>query len=173
MDQKQLRIGVGIVSAAIFGFILWLVYLRPVEGVAGAAASPLPAINALCNSLCVVCLLAGYRAIRAGNRRLHMTMMLSALLCSALFLVGYIAHHAMAGDTPFPGQGTVRVVYLFILASHVLLTMAALPMILTTLLHAASGRFADHKRIARRTLPVWLYVSVTGVVVFLMLRAWS
>ena len=98
--------------------------------------------------------------------------MLSAFGFSALFLVSYIVNHALRGDTPFPGVGTVRTVYLSILASHVLLSIVALPMVLTTLYFALSGQFKAHRRLARVTFPIWLYVSVTGVVVFVFLKTY-
>lgn len=171
MNQNTLRGVVATLSLAVFAFLGWLIWLRP-ETTGHGGADPLPVFNAACNTLSAVALVAGYRAIRAGDRRRHVVAMLTALACSAAFLVGYVVHHWTAGDTPFHGQGAVRVVYFVILASHVLVTTVTLPMILFTLAHAASGRFVDHKRIARRTLPLWLYVSVTGVLVFAFLRWW-
>ncbi len=173
MNEKFLRGGIAAVSTALFGFLLWLLYLHPAAAGAGGAASSLPLLNATFNLLCTLCLVGGYRAIRAGRRRRHMIFMLAAVTCSAVFLAGYITHHYAAGDTPFAGQGLVRPVYFAILISHVLVTVVTVPMILFTLAHAASGRFADHKRIARRTLPLWLYVSVTGVLIFVFLGWWS
>jgi putative membrane protein len=95
-----------------------------------------------------------------------------AFIFSALFLVSYITNHALHGETHFPGSGTVRTFYLSLLASHVLLSIVALPMVLTTFFFSLSGRFRQHRKIARFTLPIWLYVSVTGVVVYAMLAAW-
>lgn len=172
MNQNLLRGLVAAASVAVLGFLVWLIYLRP--GTSGAGAgSPLPALNAVFNTLSAAALVTGYRAIRAGDRRRHVAAMLTALGCSAAFLVGYVVHHATAGDTPFHGQGAVRAVYFAILISHVVVTTVTLPMILFTLAYAATGRFPEHRRIARRTLPLWLYVSVTGVLVFAFLRWWS
>jgi putative membrane protein len=98
--------------------------------------------------------------------------MMTAFAFSALFLVSYVANHALHGDTIFPGHGTVRTVYLAILISHIFLSVVVLPLILITFFFSLSGRFAQHKRIARYTFPIWLYVSVTGVVVYAMLAAW-
>ena len=173
MNERLLRGGVALVSATVLGFLLWLVYLHPARSDGHGASSSLPVLNAFFNFLCMVFLVAGYRAIRAGQRNRHIALMLSAVVCSTLFLAGYITHHATAGDTKFLGQGFVRPVYFTILISHVLATVVALPMILFTLAHAATGRFAEHKRIARRTLPLWLYVSATGVLVFVFLRWWA
>ncbi|HXC49845.1 MAG TPA: DUF420 domain-containing protein [Candidatus Limnocylindrales bacterium] len=173
MSEKLLRGAIAIVSATIFGFLLWLIYVHPAMARGTGAASPLPLANAVFNFLCALCLVAGYRAIRAGRRNRHIAFMLAAVVCSSLFLAGYITHHYIAGDTPFRGQGFVRPVYFAILISHVLVTTITLPMILLTLAHAVSGRFIDHKRLARRTLPLWLYVSATGVLVFVFLRWWA
>jgi len=171
MNQNLLRGGIAVASIAVLGFLVWLIYLRPDTTGTGAGA-PLPVLNAIFNSLSAAALVTGYRAIRAGDRRRHVAAMLTALACSAAFLVGYVVHHYSAGDTPFHGQGAVRVVYFAILVTHIAVTTVTLPMILFTLAHAASGRFPEHKRIARRTLPLWLYVSVTGVLVFAFLRWW-
>ena len=107
------------------------------------------------------------------NRAAHRTSMLVAFGFSTLFLVSYIANHAIHGDTVFPGQGPVRTFYLAVLASHVILSIVALPMVLTTFFFSLTGRFAQHRRIARVTFPIWLYVSVTGVVVFVFLRTYT
>ncbi|HEY2773358.1 MAG TPA: DUF420 domain-containing protein [Candidatus Binatia bacterium] len=173
MNDRFLRAAVAVVSVTVLSFLVWLLYVHPAASDGAGARSPLPVLNATFNFLCAACLVAGYRAIRAGNRRRHLVFMLAAVTCSAMFLVGYIVHHYRAGDTPFPGQGPVRSLYFTILATHVLATTIALPMILFTLAHAAAGRFVQHKKIARRTLPLWMYVSVTGVLVFAFLRWWS
>jgi len=173
MSDRVLGGAVATVSAAVLGFLLWLIYGRDVAADGAHASSILPLVNATANFLCVLCLLAGYRAIRTGRRNRHIALMLAAVTCSAVFLGGYITHHYTAGDTPFAGQGIVRPIYFAILISHVLVTMVTLPMILLTLAYAASGRFVQHKRIARWTLPLWLYVSVTGVLIFVFLRVWT
>jgi putative membrane protein len=133
----------------------------------------LPQLNALLNGLSAVALCVGLYFIKHKNRRAHRVSMLSAFGFSSLFLVSYIVNHALHGDTPFPGVGVARVVYLSILASHVLLSIVALPLILTTLFFALSGQFKAHRRVARITFPIWLYVSVTGVVVFVFLKAYA
>ncbi|MCA1807073.1 MAG: DUF420 domain-containing protein [Actinobacteria bacterium] len=174
MNDTALRASAAAVSAVLFGFLLWLLYGRPAAPAgAGHEASLLPVLNAASNLLCTAFLVAGYRAIRAGRRSAHIACMLAAVSCSAVFLAGYVTHHFTAGDTPFLGQGLVRPVYFAILITHVLVTMVTVPMILLTLAYAATGRFTDHRRLARRTLPLWLYVSVTGVLIFVLLRLWS
>ena len=132
-------------------------------------AEALPTVNASLNALSALLLLAGWRAIRAGKRERHRALMLSALGSSALFLVGYLTRVALTGTHRFPGGGALRATYLAVLGTHTVLAAAALPMVLRTLYLALRGRFEAHRRIARWTFPVWLYVSVTGVAVYLML----
>jgi putative membrane protein len=129
----------------------------------------LPAVNATLNTLAAVCLVAGWRLIRRGRRDAHRACMIGALACSALFLTSYVIYHYYAGSRPFEGTGIVRVIYFLILITHVLLAAAIVPLVLMTVVRAFGGRFEQHRAIARWTLPLWLYVSVTGVVVYLML----
>jgi len=170
VNEQLLRGGVAAVSATVLGFLLWILYVHPAAAPGGEADSLLPVLNAAFNLLCAAFLVAGYHAIRSGRQSRHIACMLAAVACSAMFLAGYVTHHYRAGDTPFPGHGLWRPIYFSILISHVLVTVVTLPMILFTLAHAAAGRFDRHRSIARRTLPLWLYVSVTGVLVFVFLR---
>jgi putative membrane protein len=160
------------VSAAAVCFLLWLLYVHHPLDASAAHFRFLPAINALLNGLCTIALLVGFYFVRRRNIPAHRTSMITAFVFSSLFLVSYITNHALHGETHFPGFGTVRTVYLSILASHVLLSVVALPMVLTTFFFSLSGRIRQHRKIARFTLPIWLYVSVTGVVVYAMLAAW-
>lgn len=129
----------------------------------------LPGVNAALNGASAVLLLLGWRAIRAGDRERHRRLMLSALVTSALFLASYLTRVALTGTHRYPGGGALKAVYLAVLGSHTLLAAAVLPLVLVTLRRALRAKFPEHRRIARWTLPVWLYVSVTGVVVYLML----
>jgi uncharacterized membrane protein YozB (DUF420 family) len=133
----------------------------------------LPAVNATLNAIAATLLIVGYRLIRQGKRDQHRRVMLAAFATSALFLVCYVVYHANAGSRPFRGQGPIRYVYFTILVTHVILAAAILPMALITLNHALRQRFDRHVPIARWTLPIWLYVSMTGVVVYLMLYQFS
>jgi putative membrane protein len=158
-------------SALIAGFLIWLIYFK------GRVEAPnwvsfLPAANATFNSLSALCLIFGYVNIRRGNRVVHKRFMLSATLFSALFLVSYITYHFFHGDTLFPGHGWIRPVYFFVLITHIGLSMFALPLILGTLWFSLRGQFRSHKRVARWTFPIWLYVSLTGVIVFAILRTY-
>jgi uncharacterized membrane protein YozB (DUF420 family) len=129
----------------------------------------LPALNAALNATSALLLLAGYLLIRAGRRESHRRVMLAALACSALFLSSYLVYHFNVGSVRFRGTGAIRTVYLAILLSHTLLAVAILPLVLITASRALRGRFDAHRRIARYTLPLWGYVSVTGVIVYWML----
>ena len=129
----------------------------------------LPALNASLNALASVFLLTGYVLIRRGRRDAHKRCMLMALTTSALFLISYVIYHANAGSVPFRGVGTIRVVYFAVLIPHVILAATILPLALVTATRGLRGDYSRHVRIARWTLPLWLYVSVTGVIVYLML----
>jgi putative membrane protein len=130
-------------------------------------------VNAFLNGTSAVFLLLAYRAIRRRQVVAHARRMLVSLGASALFLVSYIAYHSVHGDTRFGGQGLIRPIYFFVLITHVALSAVALPLVFLSLFFSLSGRFPRHKAIARYTFPVWLYVSVTGVLVFLLLRAFA
>jgi uncharacterized membrane protein YozB (DUF420 family) len=132
----------------------------------------LPAVNASLNALAAVLLLLGYREIRRGRMAQHRAFMIAACVASTLFLASYVTYHAHAGSRPFTGRGPVRLVYFAILISHVILAAAILPLALITLTRAFGERFDRHRAIARWTLPIWLYVSVTGVAVYFMLYHW-
>ena len=157
------------ISAAATIFLFWLIYVHP-----AAAASTqyafLPALNAVFNGLAATALLIGYTFIRAGRIRQHRAAMITAFVFSTLFLVGYIAHHALHGDIRYPVHAALRSVYLPILASHIILATLTLPLVLVTFFFSLSGRIPQHRKIARWTFPLWLYVSVTGVVAYVMLR---
>lgn len=129
----------------------------------------LPTLNASLNALAAGLLLLGYAAIRSGRREVHRRLMLAALCTSAAFLASYLVYHFQVGSVRFTGQGTVRAVYLSILLTHTVLAAASVPLVGATLFKALSGRFESHRRWARWTLPVWAYVSVTGVVIYWML----
>jgi uncharacterized membrane protein YozB (DUF420 family) len=129
----------------------------------------LPALNATLNAISAVLLVVAYRFIRRGQRDLHKRTMLAAFTVSVLFLISYLVYHAQVGSVRYPGTGAVRIVYLSILATHTVLAAAVPVLAIVTLRRGLKGRFEKHKKIARWTLPVWLYVNVTGVVVYLML----
>ena len=152
-------------------FLVWLIYIHPATDAARLKLTFLPALNALLNGLSASALLIGFTFIRARKIPAHRASMITAFVFSSLFLVSYIVNHALHGESHYPGHSAVRTAYLIILASHVLLSVVALPLVLTTFFFSLSGRIPMHRRIARWTFPIWLYVSVTGVVVYAMLAA--
>ena len=133
----------------------------------------LPTLNAILNATAATLLVIGYVLIRRGNRQRHKQVMLAALLCSAAFLVSYLYYHYQVGSVHFEGEGTVRTVYLGILLTHTVLAAAVPPLAIVTVVRGLRERYDRHRKIARVTLPIWLYVSVTGVVVYWMLYRMS
>jgi len=129
----------------------------------------LPTLNATLNGISAVLLSVGYFFIRRKDRQRHKICMLSAFAMSVLFLISYVIYHAQVGSKPFPGQGAMRAIYFSVLIPHVLLAATIVPLALITLSRGLSNRIDPHRRIARWTLPIWLYVSVTGVMVYLLL----
>ena len=160
---------IGVLSLAVV-LVVGVLLLGHTPGRGGRAdVGALPALNAILNAASAACLTAGWLAIRRRRIALHRACMLGAFCVSVLFLVSYVVYHALAGSRPFTGQGWIRPVYFALLISHVVLAAAMVPFVLTTLYRALGADFARHVRLARFTLPVWLYVSVTGVVVYLLL----
>ena len=159
-----------LLSAVVLLFLLWLVYIKPAAGYTSALIGALPAVNAILNSLSATFLVAGFNAVKNRQYARHMKLMFSALASSALFFVCYVIYHNAHGDTHFNGIGMVRPIYFSILISHIVLSMVVVPMILTSFYLSLAGRYNLHKRVSRITFPIWLYVSVTGVLVFAMLK---
>ena len=159
-----------LIGGAIFAFILWQLYLRPPATSVPAWTRSLPALNAAFNATTTTLICLGVLAIRNGRRRLHVGCQIAALVSAGLFLVGYLTYHHFQGDTPYPGTGVLRPIYFFCLITHILASAVSLPLILTTVSFAATRRFPWHRRWARVTVPVWLYASLTGLVVYAMLH---
>jgi putative membrane protein len=128
-----------------------------------------PLIYATINGITAILLIGALVAIKNQNRQIHQTLMQLALLCSVLFLGMYVAYHMTSDSTPYGGEGLVRYLYFFILTTHILLSIAVIPMVLFSYLRAWTGDFERHKKLARITFPIWLYVAITGVVVYLMI----
>jgi uncharacterized membrane protein YozB (DUF420 family) len=133
------------------------------------STSQLPTVNAALNSLSAVFLVTGYFLIRSKRISAHRFCMLSAVVCSTLFLISYLTYHFQVGSVRFKAEGPIRTVYFTVLITHTILATAVVPLALITLVRALRERFAAHRRIARWTFPIWLYVSVTGVIVYWML----
>ena len=169
MSEKNFFIANGVVSVSCLSLLIWLIYFYQGEA-SQAKVSLLPAINAMLNSMASVCLIMGYLGIKRGKISFHKTMMVTAFIFSSLFLLCYLYYHQTHGHTPFPGRGWIRPLYFFILISHIILSAVTFPLILTTFYFALSRRIERHKKLAKYTLPLWLYVSVTGILIFFFLK---
>lgn len=159
-----------VLSALITLFLVWFIYFKPEATHQYDWVVNLPVVNAFLNSLASVFLILGYYFVKKGKITWHIRSMSSATVSSALFLVSYLLYHHFHGDTKFIAQGFIRPVYFSILISHIFLSVVMLPMVLITLWNAFTSNFEKHKKWAKYTLPIWLYVSVTGVLIFVFLR---
>ena len=160
-------------AAAAVAFLIWLIYFKGTPASEQSWAAYLPYANALFNLCSAYHLIGGWRAIRARRQAEHRQHMLRALMFSALFLVSYVVYHSLHGDTRFPDLGWIRGIYLAILASHVLLSILVLPVILITFALALTNKFTMHPKFGRIALPIWLYVSVTGVLIVVFLKGFG
>lgn len=159
-----------IVSIAALAFLGWLLLVHRGSASAEVNLRFLPAVNAGWNTLSAVLLVLGRVAIVKKRPEAHRALMVAAFASSTLFLIGYLAYHAVHGDTKFGGVGATRVFYLVVLASHVVLSTVIVPLALAAFYFAFKQRFSTHTKVTRVLHPIWLYVSVTGVAVYLMLR---
>ena len=158
-----LSIAIPLAVAALFGINLKKL------GFEVEPLSFLPPIYASINGLTAVLLVFAVIAIKKGNKKLHERLNTLAIICSALFLVMYVAYHMTSDSTEYKGEGVIRYVYFFILISHIVLSVVIIPFVLITFMRARLGKFPEHKKIAKITFPLWLYVAVTGVIVYLMI----
>jgi putative membrane protein len=159
---------IGIVSVVVFAAVV-LLRQDAIKLTPGFDAHIFARVNALINFSVSVLLVLGYVLVRQRKYEAHRNVMLSCILLSTLFLLSYIAHHLLAPETKYGGDGPLRYFYFFILATHIILAAVILPFILFTSYQSLSGDFAKHKKVARITFPIWLYVSITGVLVYLMI----
>jgi uncharacterized membrane protein YozB (DUF420 family) len=166
--SQRTRLAIAGLSFLIVGLVMVLVLRTPGPTVA-TEASVLPSINALLNGTAALLLSLGFVMIRQRRIEAHRICMTTAVVVSSLFLITYVAHHYQVGSVRFAGPEWLRPIYLSILIPHIVLSALLVPLALTTLVHAWRGRFASHRRIARWTLPIWMYVSVSGVVVYVLL----
>lgn len=162
-----------LISSAALGFLFWLIYFKGGSDYSSSLVMSLPALNAMLNGASAILLLFGYQAIRNRNFGRHMRFNLTAFVTSSLFLISYVIYHNFHGSTPFTGEGIIRPIYFFILITHIILSAIVMPMILTSFYLAFSGKLRLHRKVSKVTLPVWLYVSVTGVMIFFLLRSYS
>ncbi|MBL7684202.1 MAG: DUF420 domain-containing protein [Flavipsychrobacter sp.] len=167
-NDKQARLLILTVSFVVFAAVVILSRVK-LEADLGFDIHIFALINAIINSTVSILLVAGLMAVKQKNYVRHKNIMMSAIVLSVLFLVSYIAHHLLSGDTKFGGEGTIRLVYFIILITHIFLAAVILPFILFTAYRSLTGEYEKHKKLARYTWPLWLYVSVTGVIVYLMI----
>ena len=159
-----------ILSLTIISFLVWWIYFKPTPQNSPSWIGNLSNLNAGFNFLTTTLLLFGYQSIKAKKILRHRNLMLGATLSSACFLFSYLIYHHYHGDSSFSHFGVIRYLYFFILISHILLSVIQVPCILTTLYFAFRSNFESHKKIARWTFPIWLYVSVTGVLIYFFLK---
>jgi putative membrane protein len=170
-STRLFLIGNAAATAAVMSFLVWLVYFNQGSPEALAASSAtLPAVNALLNAASALLLGGALVAVKQRRYRLHAGLVVAALVASACFLCTYVYYHLHHGDTRFTGTGLIRPLYFTILISHIALSMVAFPMILSSLYFALTRRFRLHRKLSRYTWAAWMYVSVTGVIVYLMLH---
>jgi putative membrane protein len=162
--NKLIYIVAGVLASAV-----GLIYITPKFAVESGALDFLPALNATINGLVSVLLVIGVMLIKNGKRKAHQAAMTSSIALSALFLVSYVLYHTTHESTAFGGEGVIRYVYFFILLTHIVLAIVIVPLVLISFSRALSEQFDKHKKIARITFPIWLYVSVTGVIVYFMI----
>jgi putative membrane protein len=168
--DRQFFVFNAVVSVLALGFIAYILLVRRAGPAGEIDLRFLPAVNAGLNSLATAFLVAGWVAIKRRAVRVHKRLMVAAFAASALFLVSYLTYHYVHGDTRYQGEGAIRIVYFAILITHVLLSMAVVPMALSAFYFAWRRQFVRHRRLTRVALPIWLYVSVTGVIIYFMLR---
>lgn len=166
LQEKRYKIGITILSIAI-PLVVGVLFGYKIPNV--APLSFLPPIYATINGLTALLLIASVIAIKNGNKNLHEKLNVTAILCSILFLVMYVAYHMTSDSTPYGNEGFIRYFYYFILVSHIILSIVIIPLVLITLLYAKLEDFQRHKKIAKITFPLWLYVAITGVIVYIMI----
>ncbi len=168
--ENKFRTPIIIVSILIPVAVALLFSVRLKDfGINVAPLSFLPPIYATINGITAILLLLAVNAIKKGKRLLHERLMTAAIACSVVFLVMYVAYHMTAEATKFGGEGAIRYVYFFLLISHIILSISIIPLVLFTYVRALSEQFDKHKKLAKITFPLWLYVAVTGVIVYLMI----
>ena len=163
--------GIIAVSAVATLFLFWLIYVHPAADTTATHYTFLPNLNALLNGLSALALLIGFYFVKNHRIGAHRASMMTAFVFSSLFLISYIANHALHGDQRYPVHNTIYHIYIPLLISHIILAIVALPIVLITFYLSLSGRIPAHRRLAKITFPLWLYVSVTGVIVRIMLVA--
>lgn len=172
LNMARAVVGVMIASGLVLIFLFWLIYFRGGAETVPAWVGYLPSVNAFFNSVATTFLVLAFVQIKKRDFEAHMKYNLAAFVASALFLISYVIYHNFIGHTTFPGQGWIRPVYFFILISHIILSVVVVPLILSSFLFAFAGKFSLHRKISKFTFPIWMYVSITGVVIYFILKAY-
>ncbi|MFQ5771535.1 MAG: DUF420 domain-containing protein [bacterium] len=173
ITNRNFYIWNAVITASVLTFLIWLLFFRQGSSDKNLAVSTLPAVNAALNGTSTVILLAGFWAIKNKRESLHKNLMISAFIVSAMFLISYVYYHSLQGDTKFLGEGWIRLLYFFILITHILLSIVVLPLVISTIYFGLNNKRKSHRKIAKITLPIWLYVSITGVIIFFLLKNYS
>ncbi len=168
--DKRIRNWIFMVSVAVPALVAYLIYRPVAPGAEGKWVGLLPHFNAALNATNCLLLLLGLFFIKTGRIFLHRTTMLTAFFLGCLFLVAYIVYHSNVPSTSFGGEGIVRVIYYFLLITHIILAVVVVPLVLLALYYALKDQVPQHKRMVKVAYPVWLYVSITGVMVYLLIR---
>jgi putative membrane protein len=172
-EEKVAFTIIGVVSVLVLAFLFWLIYFKEAAEATHSFVADLPALNAFLNGLTTILLMVGYIFIKKKKVKAHIASMSSAVFTSGLFLVSYVIYHHFQGDTKFLGVGFVRPVYFFILITHIILSMVVVPLVFSTLFFALRKKYEKHRKVAKITFPIWIYVSITGVMIFFFLKAYS
>lgn len=171
-NKTFLNILIATFSVVLVTFLVWYIYFKPESSHNYTWVGYLPYVNAILNSISAIFLSIAIIAIKNGNAKIHIRMIACASVASLFFLVSYLLYHHFHGDTKFLGVGFIRPVYFFILISHIILSVFLVPLYLLTVINALVGNFISHRKWARITFPVWMYVSVTGVLIVVILKTY-
>ncbi|WP_210486949.1 DUF420 domain-containing protein [Rufibacter aurantiacus] len=167
-DTRYLII-ISVLSVVVPLLVAFLMFMPQSGKLGDLDVSFLPQLHAVLNSLTAIALIIGYYQIKKQNRRLHRFAMVCAFMLSVVFLVSYVIYHYQAAPTPYGGEGTLRMVYYFILITHIVLAAVIVPLVLLSVYFALSEQYVRHRKVSRWTFPLWLYVAITGVVVYVMI----
>ncbi len=168
-NDSRYLILIAILSVVVPLLVAFLLFMPQTGKLGDLDVSFLPKLHAVLNSLTAIALVVGYYQIKRNNRRYHRFAMTTAFVLSAFFLISYVTYHYQAAPTQFGGEGTIKAIYYFILITHIILAAVIVPLVLLSVYFALSEQYARHRRVSRWTFPLWLYVAVTGVVVYLMI----
>ncbi len=170
MNNKSVLKWIVAISLLLVAAVAFLYVVEPLGKIDKADIVFLPLLHAILNSLTALCLIAGAIAIKQkANKKLHASFMISAFVLSSLFLISYVVYHSLAPSTPYGGEGVMRYIYFVLLISHILLAIIVVPFVLLAFYFALSKQFTRHRKIVKWTLPIWLYVAISGVLVYVMI----